>query len=96
MAGCVASIAVLDAAFGPKEQTCPGALFCRGQILRCDHRSRVAELPGACHVCGLTLVSSSHLAHSYHHMFPVRAFDEVPPADVARLAQVGRQTSAVV
>jgi transcription factor Ssl1 len=65
-------------------------------MVRSNCRSRVAELPGACHVCGLTLVSSPHLARSYHHLFPVCAFDEVPPAEVARLAQVGRQTSATL
>ena len=30
----------------------------------------------SCHVCGLTLVSSPHLARSYHHLFPVPAFQE--------------------
>ena len=39
--------------------------------------ARVAELPAACHVCGLTLVSSPHLARSYHHLFPVREFEPV-------------------
>jgi len=38
--------------------------------------ARVAELPAACHVCGLTLVSSPHLARSYHHLFPVPPFAE--------------------
>ncbi len=52
-------------------------------------RGLAAELPGACHVCSLTLVSSPHLARSYHHLFPVRGFDEVPPSEVARLDQVG-------
>ena len=47
------------------------------------------ELPGGCHVCGLTLVSSPHLARSYHHLFPVRPFREVPPKELAQLAQVG-------
>lgn len=46
------------------------------------------ELPGACHICGLTLVSSPHLARSYHHLFPVCGSDEVPPPEVASLAQV--------
>ena len=29
------------------------------------------ELPSQCKVCGLSLMSSSHLARSYHHLFPV-------------------------
>ena len=41
------------------------------------------ELPTACHVCGLTLVSSPHLARSYHHLFPVRPFQEVSPVELA-------------
>jgi transcription initiation factor TFIIH subunit 2 len=49
----------------------PGAYICP----RC--KARVDALPAECHVCGLTLVSSPHLARSYHHLFPVRAFEEV-------------------
>jgi len=43
--------------------------------------SRVEELPCQCHVCGLTLVSSPHLARSYHHLFPVEEFLELSPAE---------------
>ncbi|XVF47131.1 hypothetical protein PTKIN_Ptkin03bG0084400 [Pterospermum kingtungense] len=45
---------------------------------RCE--ARVCELPPECRVCGLTLVSSPHLARSYHHLFPIAPFDEVPPS----------------
>lgn len=40
-------------------------------------KARVCELPTECHICGLTLVSSPHLARSYHHLFPVTPFEEV-------------------
>lgn len=40
-------------------------------------KARVCELPTECNICGLTLVSSPHLARSYHHLFPVTAFEEV-------------------
>ncbi|XP_072957605.1 general transcription factor IIH subunit 2 [Typha angustifolia] len=40
-------------------------------------KARVCELPTECQICGLTLVSSPHLARSYHHLFPVAPFDEV-------------------
>lgn len=40
-------------------------------------KARVCELPTECHICGLTLVSSPHLARSYHHLFPVPGFEEV-------------------
>lgn len=42
-------------------------------------KSKVCELPSDCDICGLTLVSSPHLARSYHHLFPVDNFDEVKP-----------------
>lgn len=41
---------------------------------------RVCELPTECRICGLTLISSPHLARSYHHLFPIVPFDEVSPA----------------
>lgn len=39
------------------------------------------ELPSECAVCGLTLVSSSHLSRSCHHLFPVPVFDEIQDAE---------------
>ncbi|KAK9280014.1 hypothetical protein L1049_013699 [Liquidambar formosana] len=40
-------------------------------------KARICELPTECPICGLTLVSSPHLARSYHHLFPITPFDEV-------------------
>lgn len=40
--------------------------------------SNYCELPVECLSCGLTLVSAPHLARSYHHLFPVANFKEVP------------------
>ncbi|XP_010257340.1 PREDICTED: general transcription factor IIH subunit 2 [Nelumbo nucifera] len=40
-------------------------------------KARVCELPIECQICGLTLVSSPHLARSYHHLFPITPFVEV-------------------
>lgn len=40
-------------------------------------KARVCELPTECCICGLTLVSSPHLARSYHHLFPITPFDDV-------------------
>ncbi|GAQ91083.1 putative von Willebrand factor type A [Klebsormidium nitens] len=39
-------------------------------------KARVCELPTECHVCSITLMSSPHLARSYHHLFPVPPYDE--------------------
>jgi transcription initiation factor TFIIH subunit 2 len=52
-------------------------------------RARVAALPCQCHVCGLTLVSSPHLARSYHHLFPVPPFEEVGAPALPAAAGVG-------
>ena len=43
-------------------------------------KARVCELPTECRICGLTLVSSPHLARSYHHLFPITLFNDVPPS----------------
>ncbi|KAJ8414863.1 hypothetical protein AAFF_G00023860 [Aldrovandia affinis] len=39
-------------------------------------RGKYTELPVECKVCGLTLVSAPHLARSFHHLFPLDAFQE--------------------
>ncbi|KAI2471830.1 TFIIH basal transcription factor complex, subunit SSL1 [Annulohypoxylon bovei var. microspora] len=47
-------------------------------------RSRVCRLPAECPGCGLTLILSTHLARSYHHLFPLRNWVEVPWAEAKR------------
>ena len=46
--------------------------------------ARVCRLPAECPACGLTLILSTHLARSYHHLFPLRNWVEVSWADAAR------------
>lgn len=48
-------------------------------------RSKYCELPVECIVCGLTLVLAPHLARSYHHLFPIANFLEVPHKKQAEL-----------
>ncbi|XP_020101074.1 general transcription factor IIH subunit 2 [Ananas comosus] len=55
-------------------------------------KARVCELPAECKICGLTLVSSPHLARSYHHLFPVTPFDEVSSMFSSKLNQKAPQT----
>ena len=43
---------------------------------RCS--TKVCSLPAECPVCGLTLILSIHLARSYHHLFPLVNWVEVP------------------
>ena len=45
-------------------------------------KARVKELPCECHVCRLTLISSPHLARSYHHLFPVAPFEELSSSEL--------------
>lgn len=44
-------------------------------------KSRVCTLPTVCPCCDLMLILSTHLARSYHHLFPLKLFDEVPVSD---------------
>ncbi|KAK1985170.1 Ssl1-like-domain-containing protein [Colletotrichum cereale] len=46
--------------------------------------TRVCRLPIECPACSLTLILSTHLARSYHHLFPLRNWVEVSWAEAAR------------
>ena len=39
---------------------------------RCS--AKVCDVPTDCDICGLMIVSSPHLARSYHHLFPVKPY----------------------
>jgi hypothetical protein len=39
--------------------------------------AKVCDVPTDCDICGLMIVSSPHLARSYHHLFPVKPYDAV-------------------
>jgi len=47
-------------------------------------RAKIQELPADCVVCGLKLVLSPHLARSFHHLFPVAPFSELPCQQVQK------------
>uniref|UniRef100_A0A0W0FH19 General transcription and DNA repair factor IIH n=1 Tax=Moniliophthora roreri TaxID=221103 RepID=A0A0W0FH19_MONRR len=36
--------------------------------------AKVCDVPTDCDICGLMIVSSPHLARSYHHLFPVKPY----------------------
>jgi transcription initiation factor TFIIH subunit 2 len=56
--------------------SCHGRLKSHGFTCpRC--KSQICEIPTDCGICGLTVVSSPHLARSYRHLFPVKNFAEV-------------------
>lgn len=39
--------------------------------------AKICDIPTDCDICGLMVVSSPHLARSYHHLFPVSPYDAV-------------------
>ena len=49
----------------------------RGGYLCSRCQSKVCNLPTQCPACGLTLILSTHLARSYHHLFPLKNWNEV-------------------
>lgn len=50
----------------------------RGGYLCSRCGNKVCGLPAECPACGLTLILSTHLARSYHHLFPLINWVEVP------------------
>jgi transcription initiation factor TFIIH subunit 2 len=60
----------------------PTLCACHGNLTRggytCSRCSaKVCSLPATCPGCHLTLILSTHLARSYHHLFPLRNWVEV-------------------
>lgn len=55
---------------------CHGNLT-RGGYLCSRCKAKVCNLPATCPTCELTLILSTHLARSYHHLFPLQNWDEV-------------------
>jgi transcription initiation factor TFIIH subunit 2 len=51
---------------------------CREGYLCTRCGARVCRIPAECPSCDLTLILSTHLARSYHHLFPLRNWVEVP------------------
>ena len=55
----------------------------RGGYLCSRCQNKVCALPTECPTCGLTLILSTHLARSYHHLFPLQNWIEVSWAKAA-------------
>ena len=56
----------------------------RGGYLCSRCGSKVCGLPAECPTCSLTLILSTHLARSYHHLFPLVNWVEVPWEEASR------------
>lgn len=72
-------------------ETHPSMCACHKRFVysgfRCPKCSaKCCELPTECRVCGLMLISSPHLARSYHHLFSVAPYAEASAADVEAAA----------
>ncbi|KAF1982180.1 Ssl1-domain-containing protein [Aulographum hederae CBS 113979] len=55
----------------------PSLCACHGQLTRggysCSRcQAKICNLPATCPCCKLTLILSTHLARSYHHLFPLQ------------------------
>lgn len=59
---------------------------CREGYLCTRCSTKVCRLPAECPACGLTLILSTHLARSYHHLFPLRNWVTVPWSEAHRSA----------
>ncbi|KAJ2897807.1 putative tfiih basal transcription factor complex p47 subunit protein [Zalerion maritima] len=62
---------------------------CHNQPLREGYRctrcgAKVCRLPVECPSCSLTLILSTHLARSYHHLFPLKTWREVSWTEAAK------------
>ncbi|KAH9412961.1 General transcription factor IIH subunit 2 [Dermatophagoides pteronyssinus] len=78
----VPSICVCHLDDGDEPKLTVSGYFCR----QCN--SKYCDLPVECKICGLTLLSSSHLARSYHHLFPVEPFSELLSSDSIDIGSV--------
>jgi transcription initiation factor TFIIH subunit 2 len=59
------------------EEEYPSLCACHGELIRGGYicprcKTKVCSLPQTCPACSLTLILSTHLARSYHHLFPLR------------------------
>jgi transcription initiation factor TFIIH subunit 2 len=57
-------------------------------------KAKYCSLPTVCSVCSLTLVSSPHLARSYHHLFPLSGFEETKGEGPFRCFGCGKDIAA--
>ncbi|EON61699.1 hypothetical protein W97_00915 [Coniosporium apollinis CBS 100218] len=63
-------------------ESTPSLCACHNNLTRggymCSRcQVKVCSLPRACPSCGMTLILSTHLARSYHHLFPLQSWVEV-------------------
>lgn len=62
---------------------------CHGKLTRAGYKcprcqAKICSLPMSCPACATTLILSTHLARSYHHLFPLQNWTEVPLSQARR------------
>jgi transcription initiation factor TFIIH subunit 2 len=67
-------------------ETEPSLCSCHSQLTQGGYicprcLAKICTLPMLCPCCNLTLILSTHLARSLHHLFPLKSFQEVSSAD---------------
>ncbi|KAI5120985.1 hypothetical protein M0805_006657 [Coniferiporia weirii] len=87
-AGSAADLMMMGFPTRLPETSAPGLCVCHSELKsegflcpRCA--AKVCDVPTDCDVCGLMIVSSPHLARSYHHLFPVKPYQAVTEANGA-------------
>jgi transcription initiation factor TFIIH subunit 2 len=78
-AGSAADLMMMGFPTRIPDASIPGLCVCHSELKtdgflcpRC--LAKVCDVPTDCDICGLMIVSSPHLARSYHHLFPVKVF----------------------
>jgi len=61
------------------ESSAPSLCVCHSELKRHGYLcprclAKLCDVPTDCDICGLMIVSSPHLARSYHHLFPVKPY----------------------
>jgi len=61
------------------DSSAPSLCVCHSELKRQGYLcprclAKICDVPTDCDSCGLMIVSSPHLARSYHHLFPVKAY----------------------
>ena len=62
------------------ESSPPSLCVCHSELKRHGYLcprclAKLCDVPTDCDICGLMVVSSPHLARSYHHLFPVKPYE---------------------
>lgn len=79
-----------------KPAICYDTLEIKSRCYECPRcEARISDVPSECVLCGLSLVSSPHLARSYHHLFPAIKYIQLEPGSPEALCNFLRCRSCL-